>query len=433
MVKVLERILHSISSNHNPFAETFRRASFSGPKLSIPDSATKMLIDENSESLNTPSITINPATESPEAGRPDGRTVVKSPVINTPFIPLVPGTSSTKTVIVKCLDTDSVQDAEVEKTSDVTDLTTTLQAAPLIPLAPGTRCIRTLTVKRLESPKEAVATVKTNVTEKSTTLRTSTLTSIGRLVGKPMKIIRTIPANGMQLVGKQPIQQLSQMVSLKPIQQLLSPLKKILPKPSSTSGDVQVIIRTSNGEITIPIPSSTPNNSVPSSISVLKPDRMQSYHGMVTKVAPTLLTKAVTSESIKVSNESPKEPSTSVPSSCPNGSSQGSQSSSSSQSSISSSSQSSDTSSLSNSQVKKIGRGRRAIDETSEQRLARIRHKNRQAATRCRQKKRSWEQSLGSRIEELKELKQELMVRFLIHSNSELTHTFSIFRPRKRT
>lgn len=52
----------------DPFAETFRRASISKPKLHIP---TIILTDENSGSLNTPSITLNPATRSPEAALPN--------------------------------------------------------------------------------------------------------------------------------------------------------------------------------------------------------------------------------------------------------------------------------------------------------------------------------------------------------------------------
>lgn len=57
----------SKSVEQNPFAETFRRASVSKPKLQIPNLTTSLLTDENSGSLNTPSITINPATRSPEA------------------------------------------------------------------------------------------------------------------------------------------------------------------------------------------------------------------------------------------------------------------------------------------------------------------------------------------------------------------------------
>lgn len=311
----------------NPFAEQFRRASFSSvPKLQIPDQATKLLIDENSESLNTPSITINPATKSPEAPKGSEETSV----VEVTSGPLVPE-ERTATLTV-----DNVQLFD-----------NTFDQGPL------GKCFN-----YLEQTCETIAKVKKSMANKGS-----------EKAGTP------VSSNTYRVAQ-------------------VKDLKKILPKLPAVT---KLIVRTPGfSDISIPIPLPSTKN-VPTS-----PD--PSISGTEKGVKNLVVTPP--KEPTKFSYDATDKVSSSQ-SSSQSDSNSGSQTSS--QSSTSSSSQSS--SGDSGSQEKKSrGRTPKFLYEGITDKTERHRVRNREAAMRCREKKKMWKSSISSTIDELNDLKESLFV-----------------------
>ena len=309
------------SINHNTFADTFRRASFSSvPKLPLPE-VSQILVDENSGSLNTPSITINPATKSPEAPKQQEVTVQSENIISPSLLQV---------------ESDQKTKSNGELTSD-----------------------RTREETLVDSPPSALSDLSSTV-------------SFNEVLGS------------------------SDAATKKKSRVFQGNLKKILPK---LPNGVKVFMKTSGGDLTIPITSLI---NVPIVSVGLESDTFS--------ISESSATLEQNKSEVANGSVQSSQPSSSQGSNCSQSSNTSSQSTESNGSAGSGGSTASQTG--------RRGRKPKVPNETYADKSERHKVRNRQAAMRCREKRKMWKSNLSSSIEDLRTLKEKLTVS-MIHPKPE--------------